>query len=80
MIPTNFIYWLAFEYLEKKRLNTIIEEETSVLKERPGQITPVMEDKEEVDSIINEELTSRNLKKVWPKVGFLVVNLGLVSN
>ena len=79
MIPTNIVYWIAFAYLENRRLSTIIEEEKSELHDKPEEINQVLPDKEEVDAIINDELTVRNLRKVWPKVGYLVTNLGLVS-
>jgi hypothetical protein len=69
---------MAFAFLENRRLSTIIEEEKSELHERPEEINQVLPDKEEVDAIINDELTAKNLKKVWPKVGYWVTNLGLV--
>jgi hypothetical protein len=79
LIPTNLIYWLAFTYLDIKRVKALIQEENEDNKYDDDFIEPEkVDEKELADAIINHPLNKENFKHIWPQISKCVVNLGLV--
>jgi hypothetical protein len=81
MIPSNILYWEAFTYLQaqiyKKPNNFILKSGNQGITETSSSISV---SKEEIDALINRELNCKNIKKIWPRIGFYVINLALVLN
>lgn len=79
MIPSNIIYWEAFTYLQvqiyKKPNNFILKSSKNLNAEG---ISESSVSKEEIDALVNKELSCKNIKKIWPRIGFYVVNIALV--
>jgi hypothetical protein len=90
MIPINIVYWFAFAYLERQRKIAINEAFNNFLEdmlppdedEVVGLNTPSnnvnMEPQEDVDSLVNQNLSLESLKLLWPRIGYFLLNLGLV--
>ncbi len=89
MIPINIIYWMSFSYLEKQRLIAINEacetffdgiDEDEVVYLNDNAKAAQLKSNEDVDSLVNQSLNIYNLKKLWPKIGYFLINLGLVKS
>lgn len=78
MIPSNILYWEAFTYLQtqvyKKPSNFILKDPIKITTDEQANTVS----KEEIDALVNRDLSCKNLKRIWPHIGFFVINIGLV--